>query len=541
MTSDPSDDNAMRAALRKAALTKREERQHRQEQRREIYETRLNVLRSKQPGKPKPGPQRPAWDDDDDAPLPNPDPAMDELRKQMEYIANSGGRGPVRRRGTSHPVVVERLPDRSRAASAQRVEVAPPAPPEAPLPETRPARMEVPAVRSERPLQTSPFPEGFAKVLEEGTPDEIAATRDPATLRGVEREAYDRAVARQAAAQAPEVAAEPPEVVVEPPPAAADATLDAPRRGGAGKPRPSMVTAGLTPIGQTIVGLRIDRGLTSRKFAAACGLSVATVYRISTGERDMLESERAAMAGVLGVGAETLGPAAAALPGRGRPINRGTVAKTNTKKTETKDQAAMIDAHAGDTVAQAVVRNYLGRVGKGAVTFANNLGLAHDTIGRWLRVPGQRLSNRTIERIAAALKIPADELAQDVPAAKVPTRAAPAAFVPDTAAASAAAQAAAQAEMPADESAEPAPFVAPPIEKGIPVPLSAIIIHADRYNWAGMGLGDSFFAECPFGMPLDLFEQRFASLIYRQQKKSGAWYVSEPDRKQNGVRVWRVA
>lgn len=521
MTSDPTRDNAMRAALRKAAMTKREEREKRKAERKAHTEAKLELLREKQ-AKPKPGPQRPDWGDDPE-PLPAFDPEMKILREQMERIANSGGRGPERRRRTfGPPPVVERLPSRKPPVVAPpAASAAPPAPRvSAPVPALPPA---------DRPLQTSAFPEAYMKVLEEGTPTEIAAGRDPATLKGVEAEAYTRAVERKEAAK-----------------------IHTPKPGGAGTARPPKALPQLAEIGHVIHRLRLERDMTVETLQERAGMSKDTLWRIATGRRPLLARDRDALAAALSVHKETLGPVGEFTAKTGRPKApppppetpeppappaRESQAATPEivpdpiTTAQPVEKRGLLDPHPDDTVAQAVVRNHLKRIGSNPGAFSVALGYSHDTIRRWLRVPGARLNPETLRKVATAIKAPLASLAQDYG----PQEASPAALPsPVTSEVRAAIHA-------LREETEPAALVAPPIEKGIPVPVEAIIIHADRYNWAGLGVGDSFFAECPFGMTLSLFEQRFANLLYRQQKKTGAWYVSESDEKAGGLRVWRVA
>jgi transcriptional regulator with XRE-family HTH domain len=520
MTSDPARDNTMRAALRKAAMTKREEREKRKAERKAHTEAKLELLREKQ-AKPKPGPQRPDWGDDPE-PLPAFDPEMKMLREQMERIANSGGRGPERRRRTfGPPPVVERLPSRKPpVVAAAAASPAPSAPRvSAPVPALPPA---------DKPLQTSAFPEAFMKVLEEGTPTEIAAGRDPATLKGIEAEAYARAVERKEAAK-----------------------VHNPAPGGAGTARLPKALPKLAEIGHVIHRLRLERDMTVETLQERAGMSKDTLWRIATGRRPLLAKDRDALAAALSVHKETLGPVGEFTAKTGRPkapppppetpeppappvpepqAATPEIVPDPIPTAQPVEKRGLLDPHPDDTVAQAVVRNHLKRIGSNPGAFSLALGYSHETIRRWLRVPGSRLSPVTLQKVAAAIKVPLGSLAQecgpqDAPAAPAPIAAAEA-------------QPAIHAQR---EEPEPAAPITPPIEKGIPVPLDAIIIHADRYNWAGLGIGDSFFAECPFGMTLPLFEQRFANLLYRQQKKTGAWYVSESDEKANGLRVWRVA
>jgi hypothetical protein len=513
MNTDPDKDNTIRAALRKAAKKKRDEREQEKRERRAHLQSRLDALQEKQAGpKPKPGPQRPAWEQEEPPPMSSAPMTREEMTRSLEQIANpTPPRPPIKNRfERSPPVVVEvktRAVEPRRAAPAQE-----PPPPAEPTPAPAAA---VAAPPTERPLQDSPFPAAYLEMLRTGTPAQILAGRNPKDLKGDERDAYWKAVAR---------------------------TRQKTNAETAKLPRRSANADSYTEVGKLIEAMRFERRWRIKDIAFHGGLKdPPTISQVMMGKAPMTPLIRDGLAKAFGVQPETFGP----LYGKGSL----TPAVTGGP------------AHPDDTPLQARLRMFLTREDTTPTAFSLELGLSRDTIPRFLRNPGAVVKRAALDAIAKAMKsTPHDLLSPLAPeersAAGLPPAADAAPGVPvslsavteETIGEVAVIEDPARSPVPvpaihSQREEQATPLVR--IEKGIPVPPNALVLFTEMFPWQGedgrgMDIGDSFFAPCPYGMTMEVFEGRFANMMWRQQKKLGQWFCSEPDPKARGVRVWRV-
>ena len=77
------------------------------------------------------------------------------------------------------------------------------------------------------------------------------------------------------------------------------------------------------------------------------------------------------------------------------------------------------------------------------------------------------------------------------------------------------------------------------IEDGIPLPAS-FRLSAEMYRLDEMKPGQSIKAVVPWGLPFDVFKNRFAVMVHHAQTKNGFWFHSEQSPDRTFIRLWRV-
>lgn len=440
-----------------------------------------------------------------------------------------------------------------------------------------------PHVAPERPLQTASVPEEYARILETGTPAQILAGRNPADLKGEVRHAYYRAMGRAGVVAKMNNPDRKP--VVRSPRAARGKYFDE------------------TPFALKVLRLRLKRGLTVVQLAEKSGISKSALTRIYSGPgRYMSEETIRCVAKGLGIQASILlnlegalrptagepgtaagaatapriAPDGTAIPRTPREVLAGrklrdlNVAEKNeyhvalgyasvkarrargdarpfvrkpkgdaprvaaapaptadTSEAFPRSGAAGLERltapRATDTPFMAALRGVMRDRCLTSSDVGRLTGLGNDIAAALLR--GNRVpSSYTVAKLCQGLGVSQEDLKISTMFLRVPkTSPAP---MPEPVV----------SVEPSESARVFAPV--PEIEKGIPVP--AFFLSREMYNFEGMERGDSFLAECPFGMAWPDFRHRFASMVSNVQKRTKHWYTTEDNATNTGIRVWRV-
>jgi len=568
--SSEDDDGAIAVAFKRAAEKEADKRTKKRERREAKLATRLANIRLKRPESGKAA----------KAPVVQPAPATGAALQvsAQHYLQDTRAKEDRSRRLAQ--IALGRAPLKP---AAERLPPSPPSGPDDPrilngtmAPSNRVAEIlrekeaaPPPTAPRERPLQTSPFPDGWLQILETGTPGAILAGRKLHTLKGDERQAYYRALARL-------------------------------NRDALTAPRRRKEQAGKSALHKVITELRFIDGQTLVQLAAKAGINKDTLnhlMRVGRSTDDRLEliaqafgitlddiknmideqitkdAEEAARTAAEPEPAQKRKTRANKEDRRGMPDlspeersahfrrlakranakraeNRA--AKGRTKpvpaKTPGNDHPRQGDAaldrltapRATDNHFQAALRAVMRERQLPGLGVARLCGLGLDVPSGLLR--GNRTASKsTIAKLCAGLGLSEEQLTG------TPSQPALQALQATVAAAVSVGIHAGREIMatPTDAEVEaellaPAPvkvFPSVKVEMGIPMP--PLILRAEMYPWDTLPKGGSFLAEIPFGLPWGTFRHRFQVMADRQSEKRGHWYTTEENEAKGEIRLWR--
>lgn len=371
------------------------------------------------------------------------------------------------------------------------------------------------AVEGEKPLQTSPFPEGYLEQLESGSPASILGGRKPSQLRGIEREAYYKALGRRMR----------------------EANMKA---GHYNQARTPSKNNRRTPLGHLIDEYRLPIGIKLRDLAELTDMTMWRVSRLVSSEQYPQAAEIEAIRVALDIPEEKL-------------VLNGIVKPSNTpgqREPARKRQRLLppLDPYfytvlPGDLPYQIRIKELVEKTKWRIAWITKRAGIKKEVVRRILTRPGYLAGADKVAKIATAFGVTLADIDPSRIAIQAvePTPASPPSEPPKGIAMPTVAELVedATAEAVSASASVSAPAIPrPPIEKGIPIP--AFAIRSDWYRWEEMGKGDSFLAECPAGIAWATFRDRFLKLADRMAEKHSHWYINETDDKAETVRIWRI-
>lgn len=376
----------------------------------------------------------------------------------------------------------------------------------------------------ERPLQTSPFPEGFLEKLETMSPQAILGGRKPSQLRGVELDAYRKAVGRRLRA---------------------GRNPSGPRKPAARYKR--------TPLGIVVTEYRLAAKLTAKELAELADIKLWRLMDLMSFVKTPRAEEIEALRKALDIPEEKLvlngiaAPEKNAKPAKLPAENRAHAEAVSDAMRAYYDRKAVdprwYTPKEGDLPYQLRIKELIRAKNISPPRLAERANVTADVCRRMLREPAYWTTLDKLKRIATALGTTIEAIAPErlVPPERFPDPSLLSSPSPEGIEKPSVGELvkAAVAEGYAAGAALATPSIPkPPIEKGVPIP--AFAVRSDWYRWEEMEKGDSFLATCPAGLPWPTFRDRFLKLADRQAEKLGHWYVNEADETAQTVRIWRI-
>lgn len=376
----------------------------------------------------------------------------------------------------------------------------------------------------ERPLQTSPFPEGFLEKLETMSPQAILGGRKPSQLRGVELDAYRKAVGRQLRS---------------------GRDPSAPRKPAARYRR--------TPLGVIVTEYRLAAKLTAKELAELANIKLWRLMDLMSFVKTPRADEIEALRTALDIPEEKLvlngitAPKAEAKPApipredqtHSEAVRQAMRAYYDRKPVDPK----WYTPREGDLPYLLRIKELIRTKNVAPARLAERAGLNGDVVRRILRGPVSWPTIDTLKRLATALDTTIEAIAPErlIPPERFPDPTLLASDPPkgiEKPSVAELVETAVAEGVAAGATVSTRSIPKPPIEKGIPIP--AFAIRSDWWRWEEMEKGDSFLASPPAGMAFKTFLDRFLKIADRQAEKLGHWYINEADETAQTVRIWRI-